>query len=310
MSEALPRDVTDVQALQTQLAFERQARQALEHALEEKKLQLHYMTHSLQRLAEQLENRVEQRSAELVVARDQALQASRAKSQFLSSMSHELRSPLNVILGFTDLLATDADVQPTQLESVREITKAGRHLLKLIDEILDLANIEAGHLQLHLEPIDPYDLLDPLLQSWQTQAAERDIRMQLKPCLVPLVKADALRLRQVLAHLLSNALKYNRHGGLIEVWCEAADEPGLLRMCVRDTGPGIAIEDQPNLFIAFERVGQRGDGDWVEGSGIGLVISKRLMEAMGGKIGVTSQLGEGSTFWIDCPAEAVPTVAV
>jgi len=230
-------------------------------------------------------------------ARQEAQRASRAKSEFLSRMSHELRTPLNAILGFGQVLEMD-QLGPEQRENVIYILKAGRHLLGLIDEVLDIARIEAGRLSLSLEPVHVKLVLDEARSLIRPLAAERNIRLQVD-ALEPsdlYVLADRQRLKQVLLNLLSNAVKYSHEGETIALACREAPE-GRVRFRVSDTGPGIPPEKINRLFTPFERLGIEASG--IEGTGLGLALSKGLMEAMGGAMGVESTVGRGSTFWIE-----------
>ncbi len=229
-------------------------------------------------------------------AREEAERASQAKSEFLSRMSHELRTPLNSILGFGQVLEME-QLTPEQRESVGYILKAGQHLLSLIDEILDIARIEAGRLRLSLEPVPVKQVLDEARSLIRPLAAERNIRLQIHALANPdlYVLADRQRLKQVLLNLLANAVKYNREEGSVTLWCEEA--PGdRLRFKVSDTGPGIPPEKLGQLFTPFERLGVE---PAIEGTGLGLALSKGLAEAMGGTIGVESVVGQGSIFWVE-----------
>jgi PAS domain S-box-containing protein len=230
-------------------------------------------------------------------ARQEAERANRAKSEFLSRMSHELRTPLNAILGFAQLLELDVQ-RSADRESVDQIMKGGRHLLSLINEILDIARIEAGQLPLSPEPVCVGDAVRRVLDLAQPLATAGGIGLDVVGAgLHPVhVWADNQRLQQVLLNLVSNGIKYNGAGGRLTVACEAVGDQRL-RLSVADTGPGIAPELQARLFQPFDRLGAEGRG--VEGTGLGLVLSKRLVEAMGGTIGVRSAPGEGSTFWIE-----------
>jgi PAS domain S-box-containing protein len=235
--------------------------------------------------------------AALIAARDEAERASRAKSDFLSRMSHELRTPLNAVLGFGQLLQSDSEhpLDPVQKARVQELLRGGRHLLSLINEVLDLSRIEAGAPQLQLEAVDLHSAVDEALQLVAAMAAEKDIRIELRPS--PggaFVLADPVRLKQVLINLLSNAVKYNSAGGRVDVGWQA-DGDGL-RLEVHDSGPGLDADQQARLFQAFERLGVHSAG--VEGLGIGLALSKWLVELMKGEIGVHSEPGKGSTFWL------------
>ena len=233
----------------------------------------------------------------LRAARDEAERANQAKSQFLSRMSHELRTPLNAILGFGQLLEMDS-LGPQQRDSVDHILKAGRHLLGLIDEVLDIARIEAGRLRLSLEPVPVNQVLDGARSLVRTLAAERNMRVEIEAAETfnLHVLADRQRLQQVLLNLLSNAIKYTPEGGTVTLLCQEA--PGSrVRLEVSDTGPGIPPDKLAVLFTPFERLGVEASG--IEGIGLGLALSKGLAEAMGGTMGVESAVGRGSTFWIE-----------
>ena len=262
------------------------------------------------RLNQELEVRVHERTVqlemtngELAMAMEEARSANYAKSAFLSSMSHELRTPLNAILGFAQILSSDR--LPSTLAQKKEfaghILKSGRHLLTLINEILDLAKVESGTVNLSLEPValdaillECRDMIAPL-------ASQRGIGMTF-PDACPLnVLADRTRLKQILLNLLSNALKYNREHGEVRIAC-APQPGGRVRISVRDTGMGLDGEQVALLFQPFNRLGQEGGTE--EGSGIGLVVTKRLVELMDGHIGVSSEAGVGSTFWIELRAAA------
>ena len=226
-----------------------------------------------------------------------AEKANLAKSDFLSSMSHELRTPLSAILGFAQLIESGSPA-PTvaQKRSVDQILQAGWYLLDLINEILDLALIESGKLSLSLEPISLADVMHECRAMIEPQAQKRGISVTFPQVTIPhFVLADRTRVKQVLINLLSNAIKYNKSGGTVVVEC-LAGTPGSVRICVRDTGAGLAPDKLAQLFQPFNRLGQEANVE--EGTGIGLVVSKRLIELMGGVIGVESTVGEGSVFWI------------
>ncbi|MBV8534705.1 MAG: response regulator [Alphaproteobacteria bacterium] len=238
--------------------------------------------------------------SELKAAQEDAETANRAKSQFLASMSHELRTPLNAVLGFAQLLQSNRTQNLTedQKDHVQRILSSGEHLLNLINEVLDLAGIEAGKLKLSLERVRLADVVHdlagamaPLAEragvSLLTEAADADVR------------ADQTRLRQVLFNLVSNAIKYNRENGSVRIEVARAPEERI-RVSVSDTGRGIRAERRDKLFQPFQRLGAEEGG--VEGTGIGLAISRRLIEAMGGTMGFDSQPGTGSTFWFELPA--------
>jgi signal transduction histidine kinase len=236
----------------------------------------------------------------LIAARDEAERANRAKSDFLSSMSHELRTPMNAILGFSQLMEFDDNLPAEHKENVREIISAGSHLLQLINEVLDLAKVESGRIALTLEPVDVHALVEESLKLVSTAAEQRAIRVQYTGLEDAVVRADRTRLKQALLNLLSNAVKYNRANGRVEVVVQRTDQ-GQLRILVRDTGPGIAPDKLGKLFQPFSRLGAEATG--VEGTGIGLTITRRIIEMMGGRVDVSSEAGVGSTFWIDLPLE-------
>lgn len=236
-------------------------------------------------------------AAVLQAAKAQAERANQAKSDFLSSMSHELRSPLNCILGFAQVLEHDGALGSEQRQSVAEILKAGYHLQELIDAAFELVRIDAGRLDLLLAPLPLAPVVEECREFIEPRAARRQIALhvELAPGLV--VLADHMRLRQVLLQLLSNAVKYNRETG--EIHLAARADAGMLRLTVRDTGPGIAAERLPDIFKPFERLGvERSE---IAGSGIGLTIAHRLVEAMRGSIEVASAVGTGTTFSISLP---------
>jgi PAS domain S-box-containing protein len=241
-------------------------------------------------------NKVE---AILTNARAIAEKANLAKSDFLSSMSHELRSPLNAILGFAQLLESDVPpATPAQAESIAQILHAGWYLLDLINEILDLAVIESGKLSMSLEPVSLTEIMLECQSMIEPLAQRRGINMTFPTFDEPhSVRADRTRIKQVLINLLTNAIKYNEVGGSVVVDCCASKTAGHVRVTVTDTGPGLPPEKLAQLFEPFNRLGQAGKGE--EGTGIGLVVSKRLVELMDGVIGVESAVGTGSVFWVE-----------
>lgn len=255
---------------------------------------------------------IEQKRARetLVEALQEAENANNIKSQFLSSMSHELRTPMNAIIGFAQLLQMDADqLTEMQLDNVSEIVQAGEHLLKLINEILDLAKIESGRIDLYMENVSVAEVMEECLSLLAPLVDSRGIEITLlchgkqvtaeETCHKDLqVHADRTRLKQVLFNLLSNAVKYNVDNGKIIVACTEPDA-AQIRISIQDTGPGIAPEKQSQLFKGFNRLGIENSN--IEGTGIGLLISKNIMELMHGCIGVDSRPGEGATFWIELP---------
>jgi PAS domain S-box-containing protein len=236
-----------------------------------------------------------------------AERANRAKSDFLSGMSHELRSPLNAILGFTQLMASDSPPPtPSQQASIEQILRAGWHLLELINEVLDLAKIESGQVSLSQEPVSLAETMLECQGMIEPQAHQRGMRMSFPrfdlPCFV---HGDRTRVKQILINLLSNAIKYNRAQGTVEVTC-GARTPERLRISVRDSGAGLPPDKLAQLFQPFNRLGQEAGAE--EGTGIGLVVAKRLAELMGGAIGAESTVGAGSVFWFELRSAAAPQV--
>ncbi len=240
-------------------------------------------------------------------AEDQAAAANRAKSEFLSRMSHELRTPMNAVLGFGQLLQMD-ELSDEQRESVDRILGAGRHLLNLINEVLEISRIEAGRLNLSLEPVPVAETIQSAINLVEPLAAKRAIELTVTlPDANQHVRADRQRLQQVLLNFLSNAVKYNREAGRITVTC-ANRTPEEMAIQVNDTGQGLSAEDLGRLFTPFERLGAETSG--IEGTGLGLSLSKHLVEAMGGRLRVKSQVGLGSTFAVELPVAAGPDARV
>lgn len=249
---------------------------------------------------------------ELLQRLDAALQeaeaANRAKSDFLSSMSHELRTPLNAVLGFAQLMSLNPKEPLTdkQKDAVKMITNGGQHLLDLINQVLELSKIEAGKLDLSIESFSPKPVLEESFALANKMAEPRSISVNnlSSEKSLPLIRADLTRVKQVMLNLLSNAVKYNRDGGSITIDAEQTDGQ-TLRISIRDTGQGISDKDQKRVFEPFERL-SRNNAE-TEGTGIGLTISKQLIELMGGTVGFDSKLNEGSVFWVELPIGDAPS---
>ncbi len=231
-------------------------------------------------------------------AQESALRASQAKTNFLASMSHELRTPLNSVIGFGQILAMDPTLTEKQRDRAETILKGGHHLLNLVNEVLDMAGIEAGKLRLALEPIDPGHQLADVHKAMAPLARQHGVRLELTIAhSLPEIRADLLRLRQVLLNLVSNAIKYNRTGGTATLSAALVDNH--VRFSVADTGRGIDLERQVELFQPFARLGA--EHSEIEGTGLGLSLARQLVDAMQGRIGFESTPGRGSLFWIDLP---------
>jgi PAS domain S-box-containing protein len=255
-----------------------------------------------------LDQALQETNVELESAKFAAEKANLAKSDFLSSMSHELRTPLSAILGFAQLIESGSPPPTTsQKRSIDQILQSGWYLLELINEILDLALIESGKLSLSLEPMSLTEVMHECRAMIEPQAQKRGISVAFPQFEIRyFVKADRTRVKQVLINLLSNAVKYNKVGGAVVVDC-IASTPGRIRICVKDTGEGLTLDKLTQLFQPFNRLGKEVGAE--EGTGIGLMVSKRLVELMGGVIGVESTVGKGSVFWIDLNLTAEPQPA-
>jgi PAS domain S-box-containing protein len=240
---------------------------------------------------------------EVRLSRLEAERASRSKSEFLSRMSHELRTPLNAILGFAQILQMD-ELSLEQAEGVEQILQGGVHLLELINEVLDISRIEAGQLSLSPEPVPVVDVITQVVSLVRPLGVLRQVSISAESAAsCPFhVRADRQRLKQILVNLVSNAVKYNKDMGLVRLACEQRGD--AVRILVSDTGAGILPEKRALLFQPFERLGA--DQGPIEGTGLGLAVSKGLVEAMGGRIGVDSEIDAGSTFWIELPEAAAP----
>jgi len=255
-------------------------------------------TAELRERAEKMEAEIVHRSQELQTANAELRKAGTAKNEFLSRMSHELRTPLAAILGFSELLAT-RDLGEKPDEWARMIHVAGEHLLTLVDEIMDLSRIEAGTVGISTEAVSLGPLVEEAFQLMRPVAAGHDITL-FEPVFTEAtgaayVLADRQRLTQVVINLISNAIKYNRHRGTVTV--EAEEDEGRIRLSVADTGAGIDPDQLPRLFTPFDRLDAAASG--IDGTGLGLALSRRLVEAMGGRIGVRSRRGIGTTFWVE-----------
>jgi signal transduction histidine kinase len=261
-----------------------------------------------------LEARLREHAVQLVrmnedlrAAQQQAERANQAKSAFLSHLSHELRTPLNAILGFAQILQSErlVSTEAQKKQFVGNILTGARHLLKLSNEVLDLAKIESGRLVLELEAVPVAAVLEECRILVDPQARLRGIGMRCMCAEHLCVLADRMRLKQVLINLLSNAVKYNRDHGAICVQCTESGHD-TVRIAVQDTGPGLTTEQQAALYQPFNRLGQEGGSQ--DGCGLGLVLTRHLVEKMGGELGLASTVGLGSTFWLTLPLAAMPVV--
>ena len=234
---------------------------------------------------------------------EDASAASDAKSKFMMSMSHELRTPLNAILGFSQLLEFEADaLTPNQNEAVKDILQGGRHLLSLIEDVLDLSSIESGNVILSLERMDPKVLVEECIKIVSPSAVIKEVQLENKisSTTLPEISIDQTRFKQVMINLLSNAVKYNEKGGSVTLVCEFPRD-NIVRFKITDTGCGIKASEQINIFTPFDRLGH--EAGEVEGTGIGLNITKSLVELMSGEIGFQSSEGKGASFWVDFPCQ-------
>jgi len=241
-----------------------------------------------------------QRALEL--AKNEAEQANVAKSEFMSRMSHELRTPLNSVLGFAQILQMELE-SPSELEMIGYIVKSGGYLLELINEVLDISRVESGSIAVALELVPIQALVGECLNNVASDAAAAGIEIVDQCDVARYVRADSQHLKQALVNLLSNAIKYNHEGGTVTLSCD--EDAGRVRLRVTDTGPGVATQLHERLFAPFDRLDAESRG--IEGTGLGLALSKGLMEAIGGSLGVESEPGVGSTFWLELPLATTST---
>jgi signal transduction histidine kinase len=298
--------LSELEQLKRRLERERQARKAAEAVAEEKTREIYETNVQLQQLNSRLEELVLQRTAELAAARDEAVRASRAKSNFLANMSHELRTPLNAVIGITEMLKDDAveDNRTDLFEPLERIHRAGRHLLQLINDILDLSKIEAGKLELSIEEVELVSLLREAVTTAGPLAAKNGNRLETRfGEELGRMRIDPMRLRQIVLNLLSNACKFTARGAVtIKASCKKG--PGdseWLAITVADTGIGMSPEQLGRLFQEFTQADASTTRKY-GGTGLGLAISRELVRLMGGDIAVESELGKGSRFTVRIPA--------
>lgn len=260
--------------------------------------ELKQLNQSLEKRIHERTKELERSNIELLYARVEAEEANKSKSEFLSRMSHELRTPMNSILGFAQLLEL-GELTEAQTKSVRHILRSGKHLLDLINEVLDIARIESGKVSISVEAVSAQEIINDCMDTIQPLATIKNIQIHADIADNIFIRADKQRLKQVMINVITNAIKYNRENG--EVWIKTATIPSLqgtrIRLMVKDNGIGIADTDLAKVFMPFERIGAENHA--IEGTGLGLAVVKQLTELMGGTVGVESVEGEGTTFWID-----------
>lgn len=272
--------------------------QALKRNISEKER----LVKELQELNHTLEERIRRRTAEVEAANLELRDATRHKSQFLANMSHELRTPLNAIIGFSEVLL-DPALSVTEAERkqfLRDILNSGKHLLNLINEILDLSKIEAGRMELQIEPVMMQDILDSVQSIMRPLAVKKGIDLQVENnSVIDPIPMDVSRTKQVLLNLVGNAIKFTPDGG--RVWVRTTSDDTAVRIEVGDTGPGIPAEDHARIFLEFQQVKIEGSPDKPEGTGLGLALAKKFVEMHGGKLWVESEVGMGSRFFFTLP---------
>ncbi|MDH5771914.1 MAG: ATP-binding protein, partial [Rhodospirillaceae bacterium] len=260
----------------------------------------------IQKYARKKSDLLESTQKTVLQAKDVAESASRAKSDFLSSMSHELRTPMNAIIGFGEMIqhGTVGKINRQQKEYMGYILQSGQHLLNLINDVLELSKIESGIVSIKPEDISVVDAIDEAIRQLQVKAKQKNVSINIntdsmnKHLAVCAIYADPLRFKQVMTNIISNAIKYNREGGKVDILF-SCDDGDTIRISVSDNGDGIPKQDQLQAFQPFNRLGR--EAGPIEGTGIGLAITKDLVERMGGKIGLDSAAGMGATFWVEFP---------